>query len=340
MQTSGRQAGELVVSDCPVCANAVRQFSQREVGDHIECPRCGPYVLTGTARAVLPSMTNDDRRIRATLSHVIRQMAERSAWPVLSSDLLRDIIANTRPPNAEQQLRNLVTWLGKSQSDEGAEVHFSEETIAAVGAVDVAGVAFIASQAHHAGLVSVDIKARQGIGARPVHIISPMQLTIAGWRLLGELRRGAVSNRIAFMAMPFGIADLDGIYREHFCAAVAATGFQLKRLDEGQPAGLIDDRLRVEIRQSRFLISDLTHRNPGAYWEAGFAEGLGKPVIYTCRKDVFDDKTMAPHFDTNHHLTVVWDPGRMGEAVARLKATIRATLPGEAILMDQPSEDA
>ena len=53
-------------------------------------------------------------------------------------------------------------------------------------------------------------------------------------------------------------------------------------------AGLIDDRLRVEIRTSRFLIADLTHENAGAYWEAGFAEGLGKPVIYTCEKSKFD----------------------------------------------------
>lgn len=108
--------------------------------------------------------------------------------------------------------------------------------------------------------------------------------------------------------------------REPACTpAVAATGFTLKRLDEDQPAGLIDDRLRVEIRQSRFLVSDLTHRNPGAYWEAGYAEGLGKPVIYTCRKDVFEDKKSAPHFDTNHHLTVIWEAEDLDAAVVRLK---------------------
>jgi nucleoside 2-deoxyribosyltransferase len=97
---------------------------------------------------------------------------------------------------------------------------------------------------------------------------------------------------------------------------------------------LIDDRLRVEIRQSRFLLADLTHHNKGAYWEAGFAEGLGKPVIYLCRKDVFEDKSQGTHFDTNHHLTVVWDLENLGEAAEKLKATIRATLPGEAQISD------
>jgi nucleoside 2-deoxyribosyltransferase len=132
------------------------------------------------------------------------------------------------------------------------------------------------------------------------------------------------------MAMPFDDPDLDKIFTDHFKSAVKATGFDLKRLDEGQPAGLIDDRLRVEIRQSRFLIADLTHNNNGAYWEAGYAEGLGKPVIYTCRKDVFDNPQKGTHFDTNHHLTVVWEPDKLPEAVEKLKATIRATLPEEA----------
>ena len=36
-----------------------------------------------------------------------------------------------------------------------------------------------------------------------------------------------------------------------------------------------------------FLWPIFTHGDPGAYWEAGFAEGLGKPVIYTCEKDDF-----------------------------------------------------
>jgi hypothetical protein len=32
--------------------------------------------------------------------------------------------------------------------------------------------------------------------------------------------------------------------------------------------GLIDDRLRVEIQSSDFPITELTHDNLGAYWEA------------------------------------------------------------------------
>jgi nucleoside 2-deoxyribosyltransferase len=95
---------------------------------------------------------------------------------------------------------------------------------------------------------------------------------------------------------------------------------------------LIDDRLRVEIRKSRFMICELTNANAGAYWEAGYAEGLGRPVIYSCEKSYFE--TRRTHFDTNHCHTVLWVESDLDDAAERLKATIRATLPGEAKLTD------
>jgi hypothetical protein len=141
------------------------------------------------------------------------------------------------------------------------------------------------------------------------------------------------------MAMKYGEPELDSIVRDHFAGAVARTGFELRRLDQNQPAGLIDDQLRVQIRTSRFLVCDLTHGNRGAYWEAGFAEGIGRPVIYTCKSDVFNNPTHSdrPHFDTNHFVTVVWSSDYPQTAAEQLATTIRATLPGEAIMEDAAS---
>jgi len=73
------------------------------------------------------------------------------------------------------------------------------------------------------------------------------------------------------MTMQYGDPLLDQLVEDHFRPAVAQTGIDLRRLDDEQPAGLIDDRLRVEIQSARFLIVDLTHSNRGAYWEAGYA---------------------------------------------------------------------
>jgi hypothetical protein len=158
------------------------------------------------------------------------------------------------------------------------------------------------------------------------------RLTMTGWERYDALKRAEAVSRTAFMAMQFGDADLDQVVDHCFKPAVDRSGFELRILTDRQPAGLIDDQLRVALLSSRFVIADLTHGNNGAYWEAGFAEGLGRPVIYTCRKTEWDKR--KTHFDTNHLVTIIWEPEELEDAGTRLTATIRATLPGEARLTD------
>jgi nucleoside 2-deoxyribosyltransferase len=161
---------------------------------------------------------------------------------------------------------------------------------------------------------------------------------MAGWQRFEAIKRAQVESRTAFMAMQFGDKDLNHAVESCFKPAVNHAGFELRLISEGQPAGLIDDQLRVRLRTSRFVIADLTHANNGAYWEAGFAEGLGRPVIYTCRQKEWDEVDergrRKVHFDTSHLVTIIWDPTKLDEAATRLTATIRATLPGEAKMAD------
>jgi hypothetical protein len=146
------------------------------------------------------------------------------------------------------------------------------------------------------------------------------RLTFDGWDRFDELTRRSVDSRTAFMAMEYdnehvGLAFVD------FIRAVAQTGFTLQRLDQKPKAGLIDLRMRVEIRTAKFLVADLTDENRGAYWEAGFAEGLGKKVYYTCEATKFDK--LKTHFDTEHLLIIKWNTENMSLAVDELKSAIR-----------------
>jgi len=157
-------------------------------------------------------------------------------------------------------------------------------------------------------------------------------LSFAGWQRYERLKRGSSDARKAFMAMKYGDKELDRIVDETFKPAVEQAGFELFRLTEKPRMGLIDNRLQVEIQTSRFVLADLTHDNNGAYWEAGLAEGLGKPVLYTCKKSKF--RRLKTHFDTNHRLTILWEPSSPEKAAEELKATIRATFPEDATLSD------
>lgn len=315
---------------CPICKHDLVNSEDRGERLFFECLRCGCYSMSDTAFATLGWRLNQRSDAADRLSYSLYRMTKREQWVMLDSELLGNIITNTELPRPQAQLENLIAWMGDSLPTVGATVEVSQHVLSAVGAKDMTSVRVLLRHAQQSGYIEGEF-ADFLSGGFAVH---GLRLSLPGWGFYEELKRGQTSSRYAFIAMQFGRPDLDAVVNDCFRPAVAATGFELKRLDDSQPAGLIDDRLRVEIRQSRFLLADLTHHNKGAYWEAGFAEGLCKPVIYLCRKDVFDDRTQGTHFDTNHHLTVVWTPGNLGEAVEKLKATIRATLPGEARISD------
>lgn len=268
---------------------------------------------------------NDPKR--AVLSHAVRKMQDSEKWPLLNSRSYAQILEQGGLPKPAEQARNFILWLGNTAESSDATVTVRCETLQAIiGGLRPESVHYIASHLADEGLIRYD-RTDASKMASPLAI----QMRYSGWERYELLRFEFPASRTAFMAMKFGDVELNTIVEEVFRPAVAETGFELRILTDVPKAGLIDDRLRVEIRQSRFLIADITHQNPGAYWEAGFAEGLGKPVIYTCKKDAFD--AGASHFDTNHHLTVMWH-GDFHRVTEDLKATIRATLPGEAKMND------
>jgi hypothetical protein len=303
------------------------------------CPRCGNFFLD--ERLSLDPLlygTLENNTQRAVLSHWIRTKYEAIVAgdskedPItLTHELVTRIIEGS-PPSPAEQANKFILWLGSSRHQPGIPVPVKPSTHQSiVGAVTPHGFELVVYDLLDKGL----LQGRKSTALGPVGQ-ADVALSMDGWRYFEKLRRGAVDSRKAFMAMPYGKKELDGIVELVFRPAVKQAGFGLSRLDDpDQPAGLIDDRLRVAIQTSRFLIADLTHENRGAYWEAGYAEGLGKPVIYTCEEKKFEE--LQTHFDTNHHLTIRWDaedPHKLEVTARKLKDTIRATLPVEARLKD------
>jgi nucleoside 2-deoxyribosyltransferase len=125
--------------------------------------------------------------------------------------------------------------------------------------------------------------------------------------------------------MKFGDSMLDAFVKSALKPVVEkSTGYKVIDLREVSRAGVIDNILRMQIRDSAFVLVDLTHDNSGAYWEAGYAEGLGKPVIYLCEQSKFD--AAKTHFDTNHCTTVLWSQDKPDEFGEQLIATLRRSL--------------
>ncbi len=170
------------------------------------------------------------------------------------------------------------------------------------------------------------VRATPAMGARGWHLTS-MNLSA---RMYVESRARTESlDRQGFVAMWFD-KSLEAAFAQGFKPAIEEAGYAPYRVDQDHFLGKVDDRIIAAIRQSRFVVADFTCGAEGArggvYYEAGFAQGLGLPVIFTCRQDCFENV----HFDTDHINHLIWtDPGDLR---SKLQARIEATLgrgPGE-----------
>jgi hypothetical protein len=316
---------------CPVCQDAAEPVTETDGKERLDvcCPGCGNFVITKTAARVLDSDGAGPKR--GVLSHWIRHVCERGQKPEIDQKLLRAILDEQSLPSVSEQADGLLLWLG----DELLRLGKPNAVVSLQDYRRLTALLGAAPGPGSGGLMYLAQGLRQRGHIFPSQIsqyADRVGLTFDGWKKYEELKRARIESRSAFMATPFGNELIDRLF-ECFKEAVAQTGFELRRVMDKAPAGLIDNRLRVEIRKSRFMVCELTNANAGAYWEGGFAEGLGRSVIYSCEKSYF--KTKGTHFDTNHCQTVLWEESDFQAAAEQLKATIRATLPDEAKLTDK-----
>ncbi len=322
---------------CPICKTRLSQSASLSRGGiaAIRCPNCGDYNLAETFHGDFIANNQLQPYQLATLSYAIRRMQGNEQPPLIVQDLVLNILRNTILPAATEQLDNLVLYLGRTLTEPGQKLTLDTGTMRApLGSKTAEGSAWVIFQAIEAGLMQ-GAKPPAGAGAHGVPVLNAT-LSISGWQRFAELQSAVSRSKRAFMAMQYGDAEMDRVFFDWFKPAAKRAGYDLVKLDEEPRAGLIDDRLRLDIRTSRFLIADLSRTNRGAYWEAGYAEGLGRPVIYTCKQSIFDSKdpNIRPHFDTNHYLIVLWDPADLKKSADQLTTTIRVTLPSEAKLLD------
>jgi hypothetical protein len=267
-----------------------------------------------------------DAKQRALASHLIRKLQGRTR-PHLTTDFFRSLEDRDLPTAAEVS-DSLLLWFAESANGNLGKfnpISASDQALqASIGVISTTDLIYVKDALMDEHLIEQADSPTGNVA---------MRLTPSGWLRVEELKRAHIASNYAFFARKFDNPELDRVFNECLRPAVAATGYELRTVP--QRAGLVDAVIEDEIRRCRFLIADLSDDNPGAYWEAGFAEGLGKPVIYVCRAKVgAEDK--RTHFDTNHRHTVRWDLSALDQTATKLKAVIRNTLLGDATQDDEP----
>lgn len=239
--------------------------------------------------------------------------------PYFDNEKLERIIKQASiPQSPKAKMDNLILFLYSHQKSPGEYISFNVHndwnlTLCSLFFASQKEYFFYLNTLKETGLITFnDATSKYGSGAINI------KLTFKGLQYIIELQESGEKSKKCFIAMSFS-EKANGI-REVIKKAVVETGFDPILVDEQHYESdiTINDAIIKFIRKSKFLIADFTEQKHGVYFEAGFALGLKRPVIYTCSKEDFH-KT---HFDTNHYPHIVYSD--LDELLEKLKDKIEA----------------
>ena len=309
---------------CPLCNYEARSSSYDEATDQFfyDCKVCGMFFSTnmfinGFSASISPAD-------KAALSGYIHEMTAIGKTDIIiSSENVFDILNN--PIIARSiidKLKKLILCLYRHTNGLGVVLSFDPNyDFATCYAINSAEFEELLQEASRRGYVDI---------VRPFEL----KLTYAGVVFAEKLIKETPISNSAFVAMWFS-SEMKEVFETAIKPAIEAKEcgtFKAFRVDNHEHNNDITDEIIAGIKACRFMVADLTGYRGGVYYEAGFARGLGKPVIYTCRKDWFDGE-LSPdgkqikeriHFDINHQNIIVWeDPEDLKQRIInRIRATI------------------
>lgn len=123
-------------------------------------------------------------------------------------------------------------------------------------------------------------------------------------------------------------------YDERFAAVegvISDAGGVAIRIDKEHALEDLVGRIKKEIRGALFVVADLTDERPSCYFETGYAEALGKPVIYVASKQSVARPGVKTtiHFDIHMNMNYFSNHAELKEKLANAIAKNRKVLFGE-----------
>jgi hypothetical protein len=295
---------------CPLCGQQKAVESHQDDVRRYDCPVCGTFFITGTAMRTLEGDVPSEERYR--LSGLTRRASDAHKRLRIESSNVKDLLSSARVPRTPFDALDSVLLMirGALKTLNGlVKIEFVDYPLIFARSTEELGE-FI-DHLRDQGYIKSKIDSDQSAWI--------CQLTLDGWRRLEELQIVGRSSNQAFVAMWFD-TDLAPAWKEGIEPALEEAGYQPLRIDQLAHNEKIDDKILVEIRKSGLMVADFTGNRGGVYFEAGFAMGLGIPVIWCVRETDID----AVHFDTRQYNHVTWrDPADLKERLYnRLVATM------------------
>lgn len=281
----------MTVSECRICGTAGAPWTASGDRLSIDCPICISYEITGTAAKTVSHWPVEKKLLLA--GQVRRHWTDTQRAMRINSDTLEGV-TGPRLVRVLDKLNSLLLDIAAHSPHPGAEVKISPMNCVVVDAKPGDELSY-----HIQSLIE-----RKLLQAKTS--INEVRITSDGWEYIDRLRNPTAGNRSdIFVAMSFS-EKLRDAWEFGIRPGISAAGYRAKRVDSDAHNDKIDDRIIAGIRACYATVVDVTTQNAGAYFEAGFAMGLGRPVVWTVQRDDLP----SLHFDTRQFNHIVWDDPR------------------------------
>lgn len=271
----------------------------------------GTYRICKQAYASIQNNRLDDKGKARLTTWLFDQRRQGIAVPVVTDEIVKrfESTGNSRSLSVAARASRLLEFVVESTDRVGSYVDVSKRGDAALAWSESTlwdEVTFLLEFLRERNWISSSL--------HPNKESDIVSVTVEGYVQV-EAAATAPDSAQAFVAMWFD-EEMNEAYDQGIEPGIINAGFEPMRIDRKEDVAKIDDEIISEIRRSRFLVAEMTHGEDGArggvYFEAGFAMGLGIPVLFACKKD----KVGQLHFDTRQYFHIVWsEPEELREAL-------------------------
>ncbi|MCX6584057.1 MAG: hypothetical protein NT166_28110 [Candidatus Aminicenantes bacterium] len=281
---------------CPVCdltntnqGNLKISFDQNT--GLYDCERCGKFKTSGDIAPLLEQEPYCSKR--HLITGYIREKTEINNIITISPDNIQHIIDSAQPDTDDplELLDRLLWLLYKNEKTENQRFSMQDYPVIYAKSKDDICRCFTigreleylnVSQSIMSGVFTYSFKAE-------------------AWKRIKELKEKSINSKQIFVALAF-VDDIKNGYMEGIRPLEKETGYNFKCLAFEPHNENIPLKIITEIRKSGLLVADLTYNKQNVYFEAGYAKGLGIPVIWTCR----DSDSGNIHSDVSQYHILKW----------------------------------
>lgn len=281
-----------------------------------ECKECGAYLITDCSTPGLLFRGLDDESkflIACHLRHG-RSLNNNNSVTTLSRERIERILNYEVPKNVQDKVDSLMDYVNNRSSFFGSLVLIDKY------------VSYSWKEAEFQRIIH-ELSVRGLLELLETGSAKYATLTMKGVEFINQ-RGITVREDKCFVAMWFN-EEMNKVYDQSIVPACREAGYEPVRVDRENYNGDITDRIISQIRTTAFTIADMSGYRGGVYYEAGFARGLRKEVILTCKIEWFDgdpNENKKVHFDINHLNIIVWEPDELDVFKTALTDRIVATM--------------